>query len=64
MKMKNGKKVWDVFQIGLPGVTGIFAAWSMYNFVKEWRSAMDFFDKVTKEEAITALERAGLIKRF
>lgn len=43
---------------------GVFAAWGMYNFVKEWRSAMDFFDKVTKEEAITALEREGLIKRF
>jgi hypothetical protein len=43
---------------------GVFAAWNMYNFVKEWRSAMDFFDKVTKEEAITALEREGLIKRL
>lgn len=64
MKMKNGKKVFDVFQIGLPGVTGIFAAWSMYNFVKEWRSAMDHFDLVTEQEAITALEREGLIKRF
>lgn len=43
---------------------GVFAAWGIYNLVKEWKSAMDFFDKVTKEEAITALEREGLIRRF
>jgi hypothetical protein len=43
---------------------GVFAAWGMYNLVKEWRSAMDFFDKVTREEAITALEREGLIRRI
>jgi hypothetical protein len=43
---------------------GVFAAWNMYNFVKEWKSAMDFFDKVTRDEAITALEREGSIKRF
>ena len=43
---------------------GVFAAWNMYNLVKEWKSAMDHFDQVTKEEAIRALEREGLIKRF
>lgn len=42
----------------------VFAAWNMYNFVKIWRSEMDFFDKVTREEAITALEREGLIRRI
>jgi hypothetical protein len=43
---------------------GVFAAWGIYTLVKEWKSAMDYFDKVTEQEAITALEREGLIKRF
>jgi hypothetical protein len=43
---------------------GVFAAWGMYNLVKEWKSQMDFFDKVTRIEAIAALEREGLIRRI
>ncbi len=43
---------------------GVFAAWGMYNLVKEWKAQMDFFDKVTRLEAIAALEREGLIRRL
>ncbi|BDS13053.1 hypothetical protein [Aureispira anguillae] len=43
---------------------GVFAAWGMYTLVKRWRDEMDFFDKVTREEAITALEQEGLLKRI
>lgn len=43
---------------------GVFAAWGMYNLIKEWKAQMDFFDKVTREEAIAALEREGLIRRI
>jgi hypothetical protein len=64
MKLPNGKKVYDNRQINLPGVKGMFAAWGLVDFVKEWKKAMDFFDKVTRQEAITALEREGLIRRF
>lgn len=43
---------------------GVYAAWGMYDLVKFWRSEMNFFDQVTREEAITALEQEGLIKRI
>jgi hypothetical protein len=43
---------------------GVFAAWGVYTLVKEWKNQMDFFDKVTREEAIKALEREGLIRRI
>lgn len=43
---------------------GVFAAWGMYTLVQMWRAELDFFDKVTREEAITALEREGLIRRI
>lgn len=43
---------------------GVFAAWGMYTLVRNWRNEIDFFDKVTREEAITALEREGLIRRI
>jgi hypothetical protein len=64
MKLPNGKKVYDNRQINLPGVTGIFAAWGMVDLVKKWKNEIDYFNKVTKEEAVTALEREGLIRRF
>lgn len=60
----DGKKVHDILQTTLQGVTGIFAAWGVVDFVKEWKKAMDTFDKVTRQEAITALEREGLIRRL
>lgn len=64
MKDRLGRKVIDHRIINQPGTTGIFAAWGMYSLVKIWRDAMNYFDKVTREEAITALEREGLIRRI
>lgn len=58
-KLVNGHDVPD----GRLLVTA-FAAWNMYNFVKVWKTAMDFFDKVTRQEAIDALEREGMIRRI
>jgi hypothetical protein len=43
---------------------GVFAAWGMVSLVQEWKVAMDTFDKVTRQEAISALEREGLIRQF
>ncbi|WP_052600218.1 hypothetical protein [Aureispira sp. CCB-QB1] len=43
---------------------GVFAAWNMYNFVKEWKRAMEYFDQVTEFEAVAALEREGLLRRI
>lgn len=64
-KLVNGHNVPDRRMVDeIRNGQGVFAAWGMYNLVKLWRSSMDFFDKVTREEAIDALEREGLIRRF
>ena len=48
----------------MKGVRGVYNAWGIYSLVKIWLAEMDRFDQVTKQEAITALEREGLIKRI
>jgi hypothetical protein len=63
-KLINGHDVDDRRLLEKRSGKGVFAAWGMYSLVKNWRDAMDFFDKVTREEAITALEREGLIRRI
>jgi hypothetical protein len=63
-KLINGHDVEDRRLLDKRNGQGVFAAWGMYSLVKNWRDAMDYFDKVTREEAITALEREGLIKRI
>lgn len=64
MRLKNGKAVFHHLQINQAGVQGTFAAWGIYRLVQLWKEQLDLFDKVTREEAITALEREGLLRRI
>jgi hypothetical protein len=63
-KAVNGHDVEDQLLLKKVNGKGVFAAWGIYKLVQIWREQMDFFDKVTREEAITALEQEGLIKRI
>ncbi|MBL4650822.1 MAG: hypothetical protein JKY03_13910 [Aureispira sp.] len=63
-KKINGHDVPDHDLLKKINGKGVFAAWGMVGLVKEWKVAMDTFDTVTRQEAISALEREGLIKRF
>lgn len=42
---------------------GVFNAGGAYKLAQNWLKELDFFDKVTREEAIDALEEEGLIVR-
>lgn len=64
MRLPNGGTVFDHRLINQPGVKGIFAAWGMVDLVKKWRNEIDYFNKVTRDEAIAALEREGLLRRI
>lgn len=63
-KLVNGHDVSDHRLLkGTPdGKQGIFAAWNMYNFVKQWKAAIDHLDTVTRQAAIDALEKEGKIR--
>jgi len=41
---------------------GVFAAWGIYTLVKNWKAEMDYFDEVTRQEAIEVLEKEGMIR--
>lgn len=63
-KLVNGHDVGDRRLLEKRNGQGVFAAWNMYNFVKEWKKQMDLFDSVTRDRAIEALEKEGLIRRI
>lgn len=60
-KRVNGHDVPDRRLLEKQHGKGIFAAWGVYTLAKKWLDEMDYFDEVTRTEAIKALEQEGKI---
>lgn len=63
-KVLNGHDVGDHRLLDKKYGKGVFNAGGAYKLAEIWLREMDKFDKVTRQEAITALEKEGLIRRI